>query len=148
MNVLDVCERTRCAGPAIGASLDWRTTTRPEPADGQILIEVAGCAVYRSNLHMIEGEWVDAGVPAISPIVDAPPLFCPSITAYGAVEKLAAGAGDTVAVFGLGAVGHMAIQFAALTGADVVAYGARDRCPGTPRRGKLRSCAVLENVRG
>jgi alcohol dehydrogenase, propanol-preferring len=186
--------------------LDWRTATKPEPADGQILIEVAGCGVCRSNLHMIEGEWVDAGVPAISPIIpghevtghvaelgagvadfaigdpvgvqplwwtceecefctsgrehlchqrkitgehvdggyaeymlsyaahtyhvpehldllDAAPLFCPGITAYGAVEKLTVGAGDTVAVFGLGGVGHMAIQFAALTGANVVAVG-------------------------
>jgi NADPH:quinone reductase-like Zn-dependent oxidoreductase len=46
---------------------------------------------------MIEGEWVDAGVPAII--------------------------GDTVAAFGLGGVGHMAIQFAGLTGADFVAIG-------------------------
>jgi D-arabinose 1-dehydrogenase-like Zn-dependent alcohol dehydrogenase len=46
---------------------------------------------------MIEGEWVDAGVPAII--------------------------GDTVAAFGLGGVGHMAIQFAVLTGADFVAIG-------------------------
>jgi len=186
--------------------LEWRTAPKPEPDDGQILIEVAGCGVCRSNLHMIEGEWVASGVPAISPIVpghevtgrvaelgdgvddfavgdavgvqplwwtcercefctsgrehlchqrkitgehvdggygeymlayaahtyhlpegldiiEAAPLFCPGITAYGAVDKVTIGQADTVAVFGLGGVGHMAIQFAALTGADVMAIG-------------------------
>ena len=192
--------------PLSGRPLDWREAPKPESADGQIVIEVVGCGVCRSNLHMIEGEWVEAGVPAISPIVpghevtghvaevgggvtdfaigdpvgvqplwwtceecefctsgreqlchqrkitgehvdggyaeymlayaahtyhvpanldllDAAPLFCPGITAYAAVDKLGVGPGDTVAVFGLGGVGHMAIQFAALTGADVVAIG-------------------------
>jgi propanol-preferring alcohol dehydrogenase len=67
--------------------LDWRTATKPEPADGQILIEVAGCGVCRSNLHMIEGEWVDAGVPAISPIV-------PGDEVTGHVAELGAGVAD------------------------------------------------------
>ena len=169
-------------------------------------MKVAACGVCRSNLHMIEGDWVDGGVPAISPIipghevtgvvvalgdavdgfaegdrvgvqplwwtceecefctsgreqlchrrvitgehvnggyaeymvanaahayvipdaldlVEAAPLFCPGITAYGAVSHLDVGPGDTVAVFGLGGVGHMAVQFAVLTGAEVVAVG-------------------------
>ncbi|MDO8108344.1 alcohol dehydrogenase catalytic domain-containing protein [Isoptericola sp. b441] len=186
--------------------LTWRETDRPEPGEGQLLIKVAGCGVCRSNLHMIEGDWVDGGVPAISPIVpgheatgrveavgagvegfavgdpvgvqplwwtcgecefctsgreqlchrriitgehvdggyaeylvswadhtyhvpenldlvEAAPLFCPGITAYGVVDKIDVGPGDVVAVFGLGGVGHMAVQMAALTGAEVVAVG-------------------------
>lgn len=186
--------------------LQWRETTRPDPGPGQLLIEVVACGVCRSNLHMIEGDWADDGIPAIHPIVpghevtghvaalgdgvtefalgdsvgvqplwwtceeceyctsgreylchrrvitgehvdggygqfmlataahtyavpagldliDAAPLFCPGITAYGVVDKLDVGPGDTVAVFGLGGVGHMAVQFARLTGADVIAVG-------------------------
>ena len=186
--------------------LIWAEAERPEPGPGQLLIKVAGCGVCRSNLHMIEGDWVDGGVPAISPIipghevtgvvagigdgvtefsvgdpvgvqplwwtcgecefcssgreqlchrriitgehvnggygeymlsfadhtyrvpgnvdlVDAAPLFCPGITAYGAVAKVDIGPGDVVAVFGLGGVGHMAVQMAALTGAEVIAVG-------------------------
>jgi propanol-preferring alcohol dehydrogenase len=186
--------------------LQWGEAERPEPGTGQLLIEVAACGVCRSNLHMIEGDWVDGGVPAISPIVpghevtgrvagigagvhgfavgdpvgvqplwwacsecefctsgreqlchrriitgehvnggygqymlsfadytfaipegldlvDAAPLFCPGITAYGVVDKIDVGPGDVVAVFGLGGVGHMAVQLAALTGAEVVAVG-------------------------
>lgn len=192
--------------PLSSGPLHWRETTRPEPGPGQLLMQVVACGVCRSNLHMIEGDWVDGGVPAISPIVpghevtgrvvalgegvtdfspgdavgvqplwwsceeceyctsgreylchrrvitgehvnggyaqfmvanaahtyripegldlvDAAPLFCPGITAYGMVDKIDVGPGDTVAIFGLGGVGHMAVQFAALTGADVVAVG-------------------------
>ena len=186
--------------------LRWDETERPEPGAGQLVIEVAGCGVCRSNLHTIEGDWVEGGVPAISPIipghevtgtvaalgegvtdfavgdhvgvsplwwtceecefctsgreqlchrriitgehvdggyaeymlswaahthavpsnldlVEAAPLFCPGLTAYGALDKVDVGPGDVVAVFGLGGVGHMAVQMAVLTGAEVVAVG-------------------------
>ncbi len=52
---------------------------------------------------------------------EAAALFCPGITAYGSVAKAGLAPGRRVAVFGVGGVGHMVIQFAALTGADVVA---------------------------
>jgi alcohol dehydrogenase, propanol-preferring len=67
--------------------LEWRTAPKPEPDDGQILIEVAGCGVCRSNLHMIEGEWVASGVPAISPIV-------PGHEVTGRVAELGDGVDD------------------------------------------------------
>lgn len=190
--------------PLAQRPLAWRETATPEPGPGQLLIEVAACGVCRSNLHLIEGDWVDGGVPAISPIVpghevtgrvvavgqdaegfavgdavgvqplwwtceqcefclsgreqlchqrlitgehvnggfgefmlsnaahtyrvpdnldlvEAAPLFCPGITGYGAVKKLDIGPGQRVGVFGLGGVGHLALQFAVLTGAEVVA---------------------------
>ena len=47
-------------------------------------------------------------VPECLDLVEASPLFCPGITAYGAVDKLTIGPSDTVAVFGLSGVGHMA----------------------------------------
>lgn len=192
--------------PLADKPLAWVETDRPTPGPGQLVIEVVGCGVCRSNLHTIEGDWVDGGVPAISPIVpghevtgrvaelgegvtdfavgdpvgvmplwwscekcefctsgreqlcheriitgehvdggyaefmlanaahtyaipegldliDAAPLFCPGITAYGVMDKLDVGPGDVVAIFGLGGVGHMALQMAVLTGAEVVAVG-------------------------
>lgn len=192
--------------PIATRPLVWEEAPRPVPGPGQILLEVVACGVCRSNLHMVEGDWVDGGVPAISPIIPghevtgrvvelgdgvegfrvgdgvgvqplwstcgtcefctggreqlcherlitgehvdggyaefmlaeaehaylvpetldlaaSAPLFCPGITAFGAVSKLDIGPGDTVAVLGLGGVGHMAVQFAALTGAEVVAVG-------------------------
>jgi alcohol dehydrogenase, propanol-preferring len=181
----------------------------PRPGRGELLVKVAACGVCRSNLHMIEGDWVAYGVPAKSPIVPgheivgtvaelgdgatgftigervgvqplwstcgrceycltgreqlcrtkqitgetvdggyaeyllaraehaypvpdtldpaaAAPLFCPGITAYGAVAKAAPRPGERVALFGVGGVGHMVIQIARLSGADVIAV-ARSR---------------------
>jgi propanol-preferring alcohol dehydrogenase len=176
----------------------------PEPGPGELLIRVRACGVCRSNLHMIEGDWVANGVPAKKPIVpghevvgtvaalghavdglregdrvgvqplwstdgtcafclsgrehlctskqitgetvdggyaeymvataahvhpipdslddaSAAPLFCPGITAYSAVAAARLTPGDRVAVFGLGGVGHMVVQFARVEGAEVVA---------------------------
>jgi len=53
--------------------------------------------------------------------VEAAPLFCPGITGYNAVSKAAPRPGSTLAVFGVGGVGHMVIQFAVLAGAEVYA---------------------------
>jgi propanol-preferring alcohol dehydrogenase len=182
------------------------------PAIGkrQVLVKVAACGVCRSNLHMIEGDWISLGVPAKSPIIpgheitgrvakcgndvdaikegdrvgiqplwstcgkcefcltgrenicaskqitgetvdggyaeymvadadnlyrlpenlkdsEAAPLFCPGITAWGAVKKAELRVGKRVAVFGVGGVGHMVIQFARLFGADVVAVSRSNR---------------------
>ena len=184
--------------------LAWRDVITPAPARGQLLIRVAGCGVCRSNLHMVEGDWAGAGLPALSPIVpghevtgtveevgagvdgfavgdrvgvqplwwtceecefclsgreqyclqrkitgemvdggyaeflistalhtyhvppgldlvESAPLFCPGITAYGAISRLDLRPGSKLAVFGLGGVGHMAVQFARLAGAEVTA---------------------------
>jgi len=176
----------------------------PVPGPGEVVLEVTACGVCRSNLHMIEGDWVRYGVPAFTPIVpghevvgrivsvgpeaggvavgdrvgvqplwstcgrclyclggrdqlcqtkhitgetvhggyarlmlataahvhplpdelddvEAAPLFCPGITAYNAVEKAGPRPGTTLALFGVGGVGHMVIQLAALAGAEVYA---------------------------
>lgn len=182
----------------------------PTPGIDEILIRVTACGVCRSNLHMIEGDWVEGGTPAKLPIIPghevvgevvetgsgvsvvqvgdrvgvqplwstcgvcdfclggsdqlcqskhitgesvdggyaelmvakaahayvlpdelddltAAPLFCPGITAYGSVAKAALSPAKSVAVFGLGGVGHVALQFASLTGAETIAV---TRSPG------------------
>ena len=49
------------------------------------------------------------------------PLFCPGITAYGAVTKADLRPGKKFAVFGVGGVGHMAIKYGKHYGAEVYA---------------------------
>lgn|SRR5487761_1083930 len=175
----------------------------PTAGPGQVLIRVSACGVCRSNLNMIEGDWLPetpASLPIIpghevvgavisvgdgltsigvgarvgvQPIwrtcgicqfclngkeqlcrarqitgetrdggyaelmvadaafvypipdslsdVEAAPLLCPGITAYGAVEKARLGPGQKVAIFGIGGVGHMAVQLAVLAGAEAYA---------------------------
>lgn len=181
----------------------------PQVGPGEILLKVSACGVCRSNLHMIEGDWLANGVPAKLPIIpghevvgtvaalgegvaslaigervgvqplwstcghceycltgreqlcqrkhitgetvdggyaeylvarvehayrvpdaltdaEAAPLFCPGITAYGAILKARLAPARSVAIFGIGGVGHMVVEFASLTGAEVVAV---DRSP-------------------
>jgi len=191
-------------GPLDSGVVRLADVADPRPGPGQIVVEVAACGVCRSNLHMIEGDWVRYGVPAFTPIipghevvgrvaevgsevqwprpgarvgvqplwstcghcefcltgrdqlcqskhitgetvhggyapymlataahahlvpdelddVEAAPLFCPGVTGYNAVSKARLHPGATMAVFGVGGVGHMVIQFALLTGATVYA---------------------------
>jgi propanol-preferring alcohol dehydrogenase len=52
---------------------------------------------------------------------DASPLTCAGVTTYKAVKVSGARSSDLVAVFGVGGLGHLAVQYARITGASVVA---------------------------
>ena len=58
--------------------------------------------------------------------LDAAPLTCAGVTTYQAVKESGARAADRVAVFGAGGLGHLAIQYARVTGAEVVAVDVND----------------------
>ena len=53
--------------------------------------------------------------------IDAAPLTCAGVTTYKAVKASGARSSDLVAVFGAGGLGHLAVQYARITGASVVA---------------------------
>ncbi len=57
----------------------------------------------------------------------AAPLFCAGITAYKAVKASEPAQNKKVGIFGIGGVGHMAIQFAKLEGCDVIAISRRQK---------------------
>jgi propanol-preferring alcohol dehydrogenase len=52
---------------------------------------------------------------------DAAPLTCAGVTTYKAVKVAGTRSSDFVAVFGIGGLGHLAIQYAAIAGGRVVA---------------------------
>ncbi len=58
--------------------------------------------------------------------VEAAPILCAGIATFNALRKCGAQAGDTVAILGVGGLGHMAIQYAKRMGYRVVAIGRGD----------------------
>ena len=55
--------------------------------------------------------------------VDAGPLMCAGVTTFNALRNSGARAGDTVAIVGIGGLGHLAVQFAAKSGYRTLAIG-------------------------
>ncbi|CUB05453.1 alcohol dehydrogenase AdhP [Marinomonas fungiae] len=58
--------------------------------------------------------------------VDAAPLFCAGVTTYKALKVSDAKPGQWVAVFGVGGLGHLAVQYAVAMGLRVVAVDTGD----------------------
>lgn len=88
------------------------------------------CAELRIPGAAYPGGYADAVVaPAVAlaripeglTAVEAAPLACAGVTVFNALRRSAAGAGDTVAILGLGGLGHLGVQFAAAMGFDTVA---------------------------
>ena len=58
--------------------------------------------------------------------LDAAPLTCAGVTTYKAVKVAGTRSSDLVAVFGVGGLGHLAIQYAKIAGGRVVAVDVLD----------------------
>ena len=65
-------------------------------------------------------------VPAGIDPREAAPLTCAGVTTYKAVKVAGTRSSDVVAVFGIGGLGHLAIQYAAIAGGRVVAVDVFD----------------------
>ncbi len=88
------------------------------------------CAAQRSTGVTVNGgyaEYVVAPaafthrIPERLDLVDAAPLLCAGITVFAPLRRAGNVAGKTVAVAGLGGLGHLAVRMAAAMGAHVVA---------------------------
>ncbi len=62
-----------------------------------------------------------AKVPTKVNSLEAAPLACAGVTTYKAVKVSGARSSDLVAIFGIGGLGHLALQYAKIAGAAVVA---------------------------
>jgi propanol-preferring alcohol dehydrogenase len=67
-----------------------------------------------------ESAFVGRVPDAVDPL-DAAPLTCAGVTTYKAVKVSGARSSDLVAVFGIGGLGHLAVQYARIAGATVAA---------------------------
>ena len=71
-----------------------------------------------------------AAIPANLPAPEAAPLLCAGITVFNALRNAGARAGDTVAVQGIGGLGHLGIQYARRMGFQTIAIGrGADKAP-------------------
>jgi propanol-preferring alcohol dehydrogenase len=101
------------------------------------------CREGRENLcrkGVVTGLMVDGGyaefmcakashalrVPDALTSEQAAPLFCAGVTVYRALKNAQVAAGQRVAVFGIGGLGHLAVQVAAAFGAEVIALDVSD----------------------
>lgn len=64
-----------------------------------------------------------ASIPEELSSAEAAPILCAGIATFNALKKSGAEAGDTVAILGIGGLGHMALQYARRMGFRVVAVG-------------------------
>ena len=186
--------------------IDRHEITNPN----EILVKIEACGICHSQLHSIEGDWEDIGIPPTLPTVPghevvgkiveigndvkkfkvgervgitpllssclncqycnegkeylcenmdvtgeslkggyteyitvqeefatkvpgtmrseyAAPLFCAGITAYKAVKAAGPEKNKKIAIFGIGGVGHMAIQFAKIEGCDVSGISRKEK---------------------
>jgi propanol-preferring alcohol dehydrogenase len=63
--------------------------------------------------------------PSLDP-AEAAPLFCAGVTVYRALRNAGVGPGQRVAVFGVGGLGHVAVQIAKAFGAEVHGFDVTD----------------------
>ena len=181
--------------------IDRHEISKPD----EILLKIEACGVCHSQLHGIEGDWKDIGIPpclptvpghelvgkvveigkevtkfkigeraGVTPLLEAcrkcqyckegkeqlcessiitgeslkggyaeyitvsenfatkipenmkseyaAPLFCAGITAYKAVKAAEPKLHKKIGIFGIGGVGHMAVQFAKVEGSEVIAF--------------------------
>ena len=71
-----------------------------------------------------------AAVPESLDSTESAPLLCAGITTFNAIRNSGARASDLVAILGIGGLGHLAIQYAAKMGFEVVAIArGADKAP-------------------
>ena len=71
--------------------------------------------------YMIAPKEALALIPEELSAIEAAPMLCAGITTFNALRNSAARFGDTVAVLGIGGLGHLAVQFCSKMGFNTIA---------------------------
>ena len=94
------------------------------------------CERQKNSGYSIDGAWREYAlaygsfvgkVPEAMDPFEAAPLSCAGVTTYKAVKVSGARPSDLVAIFGVGGLGHLALQYARIAGAQVVAVDLVDQ---------------------
>jgi D-arabinose 1-dehydrogenase-like Zn-dependent alcohol dehydrogenase len=73
--------------------------------------------------YMIAPTEAVASIPDGLSATEAAPMMCAGVTTYNALRNSGAREGDVVAIFGVGGLGHLGIQFASKMGFKTIAIG-------------------------
>ena len=88
------------------------------------------CLQQQNSGYSIDGAFAEYAVASARYVVpvpdgisalDAAPLTCAGVTTYKALKVARVAPAEVVAVFGIGGLGHLAVQYARLFGASVIA---------------------------
>jgi propanol-preferring alcohol dehydrogenase len=89
--------------------------------------------------YMVSPAEAVARIPEKLTAVEAAPLMCAGVTTYNSLRNSGARAGDTVAVQGIGGLGHLALQYSANMGFRTVAISR-----GADKEDLARHCGAHE----
>jgi alcohol dehydrogenase, propanol-preferring len=93
------------------------------------------CESQRNSGYSVNGAFAEYAVvpaafatPVPAPVSsrDAAPLTCAGVTTYKAIKVARVAPAETVAVFGVGGLGHLALQYARIAGAFVIGVDVAD----------------------
>jgi propanol-preferring alcohol dehydrogenase len=88
------------------------------------------CEQQQNSGYSVDGAFAEYAVASARYVVtvphgisalDAAPLTCAGVTTYKALKVAGVAPAEVVAVFGIGGLGHLAVQYARLFGASVIA---------------------------
>jgi propanol-preferring alcohol dehydrogenase len=88
------------------------------------------CESQQNSGYSVDGAFAEFAVADAAYVVpvpdevssfDAAPLTCAGVTTYKAIKVANIRPSERVAVFGIGGLGHLAVQYARLVGAEVIA---------------------------
>jgi propanol-preferring alcohol dehydrogenase len=93
------------------------------------------CEAQQNSGYSVDGAFAEFAVAAADYVVpvpegvspfDAAPLTCAGVTTYKAIKVAHVRPAERVAIFGIGGLGHLAVQYARLVGAEVIAVDVTD----------------------
>jgi len=93
------------------------------------------CEFQQNSGYSVDGAFAEYAVVAAAfatPVpdgvtsLDAAPLTCAGVTTFKAIKVAGVAPAETVAVFGIGGLGHLALQYARIAGGFVIAVDVQD----------------------
>jgi propanol-preferring alcohol dehydrogenase len=89
--------------------------------------QVTGCTVDGGFAEFIKANASHtAKLPDDVGFEEAAPLLCAGLTVHNAMKRSGVGSGQKIAIFGIGGLGHLAIQLAKASGAEVIGVDIAD----------------------